>query len=69
MEKNIKSGQLIKRYSQKHKAIIVKLRKPNKCDLCLKVIESGLRAKELKGNIALGNYHIDCYNFYYKNEL
>lgn len=69
MENHFKRGQIIKRYSQKHKSIVVKSNRLTRCDLCLKDIKEDLRAKELKGNITLGVYHLDCYNFYFKNAL
>lgn len=69
MENLFKRGEIIKRFSQKHKAIVVKSNRVTKCDLCLKDLKDDLRAKELKGNITLGVYHLECYKFYFENNF
>lgn len=62
MEKHFKRGDIVKMFSQKHKAIIVKPVKISMCDHCGLYITDELKVKEVKGGQDLGNFHINCFD-------
>lgn len=61
MEKHFKRGDIVKRFSQKHKAIIVKPIKTSMCTHCGFYITDELKVRETKGGQTLGDFHINCF--------
>lgn len=54
--------QVIFRFSEKHKAKLVKQRKKNVCSECKNVIQEVIIVKEYKGAQCIGFFHESCFD-------